>query len=68
EAMRLAPALRARLAAPAGGDAAQLAHTALFDLAAPRVAAALVAGGGGAAAGGRLPSLTSTPRAGPGRP
>ncbi|WP_038776925.1 iron chelate uptake ABC transporter family permease subunit [Burkholderia pseudomallei] len=64
-AMRLAPELRAWLAAPAGGDAAQLAHIMLFDLAAPRVAAALVAGGCLAAAGALLQSLTRNPLAAP---
>ncbi|EIP87715.1 hypothetical protein A33K_15736 [Burkholderia humptydooensis MSMB43] len=64
-AMRLAPELRAWLAAPAGSDAAQLAHVMLFDLAAPRAAAALVAGGCLAVAGALFQSLTRNPLAAP---
>ncbi|TGB24278.1 iron chelate uptake ABC transporter family permease subunit, partial [Burkholderia thailandensis] len=64
-AMRLAPELHVWLAAPAGSDAAQLAHIMLFELAAPRVAAALVAGGCLAIAGALFQSLTRNPLAAP---
>jgi iron complex transport system permease protein len=62
---RLAPDLRAWLAAPAGSDAAQLAGILLFDLNAPRIAAALVAGGCLAVAGALFQALTRNPLASP---
>ncbi|SAL54098.1 iron-hydroxamate transporter permease subunit [Caballeronia terrestris] len=64
-AMRLAPELRAWLAAPSGTDAAQLAGIFLFDLDAPRVVAALVAGGCLAVAGTLFQALTRNPLASP---
>ncbi|KVE33956.1 Fe(3+)-hydroxamate ABC transporter permease FhuB [Burkholderia sp. TSV86] len=64
-ASRLAPQWRAWLAAPAGSDAAQLAHIMLFDLNAPRVVAALVAGGCLAVAGALFQALTRNPLAAP---
>ncbi|WP_143757347.1 iron chelate uptake ABC transporter family permease subunit, partial [Burkholderia singularis] len=62
---RLAPQWRAWLTAPAGSDAAQLAHIMLFDLNAPRVVAALVAGGCLAVAGALFQALTRNPLAAP---
>ncbi|SAL44784.1 iron-hydroxamate transporter permease subunit [Caballeronia peredens] len=64
-ALRLGPDLRAWLDAPAGSDAAQLAHLFLFDLNAPRVAAALIAGGCLAVAGALFQALTRNPLAAP---
>src|SRR5690349_18565772 len=64
-ALRLAPELRAWLAAPSGTDAAQLAGIFLFDLDAPRVVAALVAGGCLAVAGTLFQALTRNPLASP---
>jgi iron complex transport system permease protein len=63
--LRLAPDLRAWLAAAPGSDAARLAHILLFDLNAPRVAAALVAGGALAVAGTLFQALTRNPLASP---
>ncbi|WP_062608689.1 Fe(3+)-hydroxamate ABC transporter permease FhuB [Caballeronia calidae] len=64
-ALRLGPEWRAWLDAPSGSDAAQLAHVFLFDLSAPRVAAALVAGGCLAVAGALFQALTRNPLAAP---
>ncbi|WP_250523317.1 MULTISPECIES: Fe(3+)-hydroxamate ABC transporter permease FhuB [unclassified Caballeronia] len=64
-ALRLYPELRAWLDAPSGTDAARLAHVFLFDLGAPRVAAALVAGGCLAVAGTLFQALTRNPLAAP---
>ncbi|WP_323118188.1 Fe(3+)-hydroxamate ABC transporter permease FhuB [Burkholderia alba] len=64
-AWRLAPDLRAWLAAAPGTEAAQLAHLMLFDLNAPRVLAALVAGGCLAVAGALFQALTRNPLASP---
>ncbi|BAN27155.1 Fe(3+)-hydroxamate ABC transporter permease FhuB [Caballeronia insecticola] len=64
-ALRLGPDVRAWLDAPANSDAAQLAHLFLFDLNAPRVAAALVAGGCLAVAGALFQALTRNPLAAP---
>ncbi|MDR5753405.1 MULTISPECIES: Fe(3+)-hydroxamate ABC transporter permease FhuB [unclassified Caballeronia] len=64
-ALRLAPDIHAWLAAPAGTDARQLAGIFLFDLNAPRIAAALVAGGCLAVAGALFQSMTRNPLASP---
>ncbi|SAK43725.1 iron-hydroxamate transporter permease subunit [Caballeronia hypogeia] len=64
-AARLGPEMRAWLDAPSGSDAAQLARVFLFDLDAPRVAAALVAGGCLAVAGALFQALTRNPLAAP---
>jgi len=64
-AWRLGPQVHAWLDAPPGSDAAQLAHVFLFDLNAPRVAAALVAGGCLAVAGALFQALTRNPLAAP---
>jgi iron complex transport system permease protein len=63
--LRLAPDVRAWLAAAPGSDAAQLAGVFLFDLNAPRIAAALVAGGCLAVAGSLFQALTRNPLASP---
>lgn len=64
-ALRLAPDIHAWFAAPAGSDARQLARIFLFDLNAPRIAAALVAGGCLAVAGALFQSMTRNPLASP---
>lgn len=64
-ALRVAPGLRAWLAAPVGSDAAQLAGILLFDLNVPRICAALVAGACLAVAGTLFQSLTRNPLASP---
>jgi len=63
--LRLAPDVRAWLEAAPGSDAAQLAGVFLFDLNAPRIAAALVAGGCLAVAGTLFQALTRNPLASP---
>ncbi|WP_213781256.1 Fe(3+)-hydroxamate ABC transporter permease FhuB [Caballeronia sp. dw_276] len=63
--LRLAPDVNAWLAAAPGSDAAQLAGVFLFDLNAPRIAAALVAGGCLAVAGSLFQALTRNPLASP---
>jgi ABC-type Fe3+-siderophore transport system permease subunit len=65
-AARLAPGVQLWLAASAqGGDAATLSRILLFDLSAPRVAAALVAGGCLGVAGALFQALTRNPLASP---
>ena len=65
-AVRLAPGVQLWLAASAqGGDAATLSRILLFDLSAPRVAAALVAGGCLGVAGALFQALTRNPLASP---